>query len=263
MSLEDDVKDPIEPENSQPTMSFDEKFAQWQKEAAERDVIRAKNPRDERLNHEFIRIKDVKANAYPLDQLFWNHPDHHKSLEFYTRVLGFIKKAIGRYGIEEQQTDEDLPLQIYNKICDAIESYFDPYKANVVTFLHKVLFNHVKLRAYHINKYKDGSFYNRYYTYDNIIKSITKCASTTDLIALDNYFDHLKHLEVGIDAREFLKKDLVKIAPKNNIFFKTVVWELLQSSEEMTIGKLRNRNTFNARSDFDSVQERRRQIRRS
>ena len=222
--------------------SFQEKFATWDPEKA-------------------IRIKDSKARAYVLDQIFWNHPLHHQSYEFHCRVIGFIKKAIERYGIEEQQTDEDLPLQIYTQICKAINNYFDPYKANVVTFLHKVLFNHIKLRAYHINKYKDGTFYNKFYTYDSIIKSITKSISTTDIITLDNYFDHFHFISLNEDMKEYLKGDLVKIAPKNNILFKAVIWELLQNNEDMKIGRYNNK--FNNRRDEASVIERRSQIRRS
>lgn len=223
-------------------LTFEEKFASWDPEKA-------------------LRIKDPRAKAYILDQIFWNNPLHHKSPEFYTRVLGFIRKAIERYGIEEQQTDEDLPLQIYSKICEAIKGWYDPYKANVVTFLHAVLFNHIKLRAYHIQKYKDGTFYNRFYTYDSIIKSITKSVTTTDHLTLDNYFDHLEYTNVAPPTREYLKNDLIKIAPKNNILFKAVIWELLQSSEEMKIGRFNN--NFDNRRDEASVSERRAKIRRS
>lgn len=232
----------IEEERSEKPLSFQEKFKTWDPDKA-------------------LRVKDPRAKAYVLDQIFWNHPLHHQSPEFYTRVLGFIRKAIERYGIEEQQTDEDLPLQIYNKICEAINGWYDPYKANVVTFLHAVLFNHIKLRAYHIKKYKDGTFYNRFYTYDSIIKSITKSVTTLDFITLDNYFDHLEYTRVEKPTREYLKNDLIKIAPRNNILFKAVVWELLQNSEEMNIGKLNNK--FNNRRDAHSIAERRAQIRRS
>ena len=127
-------------EASEQKLSFEEKFATWDPDLA-------------------IRVKDPKAKAYVLDQIFWNTPKHHKSPEFYQRVLGFIRHAINRYGIEEQQPDrdievnEDLIAQCYNKICEAIDSYFDPYKANVVTFLHKVLFNHIKLCAYQASRY--------------------------------------------------------------------------------------------------------------
>ena len=229
-------------ESVESPLTFKEKFATWDPDRA-------------------LRIKDPKAKAYILDQIFWNNPLHHQSPEFYTRVLGFIRKAIERYGIEEQQTDEDLPLQIYNKICEAINGWYDPYKANVVTFLHAVLFNHIKLRAYHIKKYKDGTFYNRFYTYDSIIKSITKSVSTMDYITLDNYFDHLEHTKVGASTREYLKNDLIKIAPKNNILFKAVIWELLQNNEEMDIGRLNNK--FNNKRDRDSIAQRRAKIRRS
>lgn len=224
-----------------PVLTFEEKFATWDPEKA-------------------LRIKDPRAKAFALDQIFWNHPLHHQSPEFYTRVLGFIRKAIERYGIEEQQTDEDLPLQIYSKICEAINGWYDPYKANVVTFLHAVLFNHIKLRAYHIKKYKDGTFYNRFYTYDSIIKSITKSITTTDYITLDNYLDHLEYTKVGYNTREYLKNDLIKIAPKNNILFKAIIWELLQNNEEMNIGRF---NRFDNRKDENSIQERRAKIRRS
>lgn len=231
------------PSDTDKDLTFEEKFATWDPEKA-------------------IRIKDPKARAYVLDQLFWNHELHHKSFEFYNRVLGFIRKAIERYGIEEQQDDEDLPFQIYNKICEAINSYFNPYKANVVTFLHKVLFNHIKLRAYHVNKYKNGVFYNKYYTYDSILKSITRNMTTQDLITLENYFDSLNNISISKDTRNFLKTDLIKIAPKNNILFKTVIWEILQSNEEMEIGKLKS-NSFNNRTDRESVEDRRSKIRRS
>ena len=240
LSIEEESS--IEEEESEKPLSFQEKFKTWDPDKA-------------------LRVKDPRAKAYVLDQIFWNHPLHHQSPEFYTRVLGFIRKAIERYGIEEQQTDEDLPLQIYNKICEAINGWYDPYKANVVTFLHAVLFNHIKLRAYHIKKYKDGTFYNRFYTYDSIIKSITKSVTTLDFITLDNYFDHLEYTRVEKPTREYLKNDLIKIAPRNNILFKAVVWELLQNSEEMNIGKLNNK--FNNRRDANSIAERRAQIRRS
>ena len=209
---------------------------------------------------EAVRIKDPKAKAYALDQIFWNNPLHHYSSEFYRRVLGFINKAIVRYGMEEQHYDEDLPVQIYNKICEAINSYYDPRKANVVTFLHTVLFNHIKLKGYHIKKYKDGTFYNKYHTYDSIIKSITKSVSTQDLITLDNYFDHLTFIKTSDSIRNYLKDDIIKLAPKNNILFKAVVWELLQN-EEMKIGKLSNK--FDNARDDKSVAERRYKIRRS
>lgn len=236
------LEENLEQNQEEQPLTFAEKFATWDPNKA-------------------LRVKDPRAKAYVLDQIFWNHPLHHQSPEFYTRVLGFIKKTIERYGIEEQQTDEDLPVQIYSKICEAINGWYDPYKANVVTFLHAVLFNHIKLRAYHINKYKDGTFYNRFYTYDSIIKSITKSVTTTDYITLDNYFDHLNYTKVGFPTREYLKNDLIKIAPKNNILFKAVVWELLQNSEEMNVGRFNNK--FNNRRDTDSIQERRAKIRRS
>lgn len=227
---------------NEPPLTFEEKFKTWDPEKA-------------------LRVKDPRAKAYVLDQIFWTHPLHHQSPEFYTRVLGFIKKAIERYGIEEQQLDEDLPVQIYSKICEAINGWYDPYKANVVTFLHAVLFNHIKLRAYHIKKYKDGTFYNRFYTYDSIIKSITKSVTTTDYITLDNYFDHLEYTKVNKPTREYLKNDLIKIAPRNNILFKAVVWELLQSSEEMNIGRYNNK--FTNKRDSESIKARRAKIRRS
>lgn len=234
--------EPTSSDSGDKVLSFADKFATWDPEKA-------------------LRVKDPRAKAYVLDQIFWSNPLHHQSPEFYTRVLGFIKKAIERYGIEEQQTDEDLPLQIYNKICEAINGWYDPYKANVVTFLHAVLFNHIKLRAYHIKKYKDGTFYNRFYTYDSIIKSITKNITTIDHIVLDNYFDHLEFTKINDFTREYLKNDLIKIAPKNNILFKAVIWELLQNNEEMDIGKLNNK--FNNKRDTDSIRERKNKIRRS
>lgn len=223
-------------------LNFKEKFATWDPEKA-------------------IRVKDPKAKAYILDQIFWTNPDHHQSMEFYTRAIGWIRKAIERYGIEEQQTDEDLPVQIYSKICEAINAYYDPYKANVVTFAHSVLFNHIKLRAYHVNKYKDGTFYNKYHTYNSIIQSITKTINTTDLITLDNYFDHLTHVNLDNSVRNYLKNDLVRLAPKNNILFKAIIWELLQNSEDMKIGRLDKK--FTNRQDRESIFERRSKIRRS
>ena len=241
MQLVEDVIQESGGEEEEKPLSFQEKFKTWDPNKA-------------------LRVKDPTAKAYALDQIFWNNPLHHQSPEFYTRVLGFIRKAIERYGIEEQQVDEDLPLQIYNKICEAINGWYDPYKANVVTFLHAVLFNHIKLRAYHIKKYKDGTFYNRFYTYDSIIKSITKSITTTDFITLDNYFDHLEYTQIEKPTREYLKNDLIKIAPRNNILFKAIVWELLQNNEDMNIGKF---NRFNNRRDIDSVTQRRAQIRRS
>ena len=244
----EEFQDQEEFEAPEQKLSFEEKFATWDPDLA-------------------IRVKDPKAKAYVLDQIFWNTPKHHKSPEFYQRVLGFIRHAIGRYGIEEQQPDkdieanEDLIAQCYNKICEAIDNYFDPYKANVVTFLHKVLFNHIKLCAYHIEKYKDGTFYTRFYTYDNIIKSVTRNVTTQDMIVLDNYLDHLKHVCVKDTTRDFLKGDLIRIAPRNNVLFKAVVWELLQSNEEMKIGKLNNK--FTNRNTTDAIRERRSKIRRS
>lgn len=229
-----------------PKLSFEKKFATWDPELA-------------------IRVKDPKAKAYILDQIFWNTTKHHKSPEFYQRVIGFIRHAIARYGIEEQQIDkdthDDLIAQCYNKICEAIDSYFDPYKANVVTFLHKVLFNHIKLCAYHVEKYKDGTFYTRFFTYDSIVKSITRNVTIQDLITLDNYFDHLKYIELAKSTRSFLKGDLIRIAPRNNVLFKAVIWELLQSDEEMKIGK--HNSKFTNKSDREAIIERRAKIRRS
>lgn len=222
------------------SLSFQEKFATWDPEKA-------------------IRVKDSRAKAYILDQIFWSNPLHHQSMEFYTRALGWIKKAIERYGIEEQLTDEDLPVQIYSKICEAINTYYDPYKANVVTFAHAVLFNHIKLRAYHVNKYKDGTFYNKYHTYNSIIQSVTKTIGTIDLITLDNYFDHLHYTKIDSNIRSYLKNELIRISPKNNTMFKAIIWELLQNNEEMTIGRL----NFNNRQDSTSFFERRNKIRRS
>lgn len=237
------VENSIEENLANPSfLTFEEKFASW-------DLDKV------------LRVKDPRAKAYPLDQIFWNNPQHHQSFEFYTRILGWIRKSIERYGIEEQQTDEDLPVQIYTKICEAINSYYDPYKANVVTFAHAVLFNHIKLRAYHVNKYKDGTFYNKYHTYNSIIQSITKTISTTDLIVLDNYLDHLSHMHISDSAKTYLKNDLIKIAPKNNIWFKAVIWELLQNNEDMKIGRANNK--FTNRRDEQSVIERRKKIRRS
>lgn len=244
----EELQDQEEFEASEQKLSFEERFATWDPELA-------------------IRVKDPKAKAYVLDQIFWNTPRHHKSPEFYQRVLGFIRHAIARYGIEEQQGDrdhdahEDLIAQCYNKICEAIDNYFDPYKANVVTFLHKVLFNHIKLCAYHVEKYKDGTFYTRFFTYDSIIKSITRNVTTQDLIVLDNYLDHMKNVFVSNPTRQFLKGDLIRIAPRNNVLFKAVIWELLQSNEEMKIGKFNNK--FTNRSDIEAIHERRTKIRRS
>lgn len=235
-----DIDQEIEDTEEQPeqTLSFEEKFVTW----------------DQSL---VVKVKDPKARAYVLDQIFWNHEKHHKSEEFYVRVLGFIKKAIERYGIEEQQYDEDLPIQIYNKICEAIDAYYNPYKANVVTFLHKVLFNHIKLRAYHIKKYKDGTFYDKFYTYENIIKSVTRNVTMMDRIILENYFDHFNNIKIDDNTRHYLKGDLIRIAPRNNIWFKAIIWELLQSSEDMEIGKLNNR------TGQEDIVQRRSKIRRS
>ena len=243
----EEIEEAVESSNeeSEQALSFEEKFASW-------DLSKV------------MRVKDPKAKAYIPDKIFWETPKHHKSPEFYNKIVGFIRHSIARYGIEEQQPDKDIEIhadlvsQCYNKVCEAIDSYYDPYKANVITFLHKVLFNHIKLCAYHIEKYKDGTFYTRFLAYDNIIKSITRNVTTADLITLDNYFDNLKVMSINKNTREFLKGDLIKIAPKNNILFKTVIWELLQSNEEMKIG-----NNFTNREDSFSISERRAKIRRS
>jgi hypothetical protein len=80
------------------------------------------------------------------------------------------------------------------------------------------------------------------------------------MIVLDNYLDHLKHVCVKDTTRDFLKGDLIRIAPRNNVLFKAVVWELLQSNEEMKIGKLNNK--FTNRNTTDAIRERRSKIRR-
>ena len=223
------------------TLTFEDKFKTW-------DINKA------------IRIKNPKARAYILDKIFWENPKHHKSSEFYYRLEGFIKTSIRKYGNEEQCYDEDLPIQIYNKIIEAIDNYYDPEKANIVTFLHKVLFNHIKLRAYHVNKYKDGNFYSKFYTYDNIIKSITRNLSINDLISLDNYFNNLKYIKINQDFKNFLKQDLIKLAPKNNILFKAIIWELFQTEEDEKIGRLSRE--FSNRKDSHSIEIRRSKIRR-
>ena len=208
-----------------------------------------------------MKVKDPKATAYVLDQLFWNTEGHHKSQAFYKQLEGFIKNCIVKYGCgEEQQRDEDLPKQCYNKVLEAIDSYFNPYQANVVTFLHKVLFNQIKLRAYHANKYKDGSFYNKFHTYNSIIQSIVRNITTTDRITLDNFFDHLKFMNFNNNMKDFLKGDLIRIAPKDNPLFKAVIWELFQSDEDINIGK--HNHIFNARADRESIEQRRSKVRR-
>lgn len=207
-----------------------------------------------------VRVKDPKAKAYLLDKIFWEDELHHKSLAFHKRLEGFIKTSIKKYGCEDQWYDEDLPIQVYNKIVEAIDSYYDPYQANVVTFLHKVLFNHIKLRAYHINKFKDGTFYNRFFTYDKIVKNITRDLSTVDRITLDNYFSHLNYLRFDPDTRNFFKNDLIKIAPKNNTMFKAIIWELFQTDEDIEIGKLNYK--FNNRREQSDIEARRAKIRR-
>ena len=113
------------------TLTFEDKFKTW-------DINKA------------IRIKNPKARAYILDKIFWENPKHHKSSEFYYRLEGFIKTSIRKYGNEEQCYDEDLPIQIYNKIIEAIDNYYDPEKANIVTFLHKVVEGAVS-KSYGIN----------------------------------------------------------------------------------------------------------------
>ena len=84
--------------------------------------------------------------------------------------------------------------------------------------------------------------------------------SDEDIITLDNYFDHLTFIKTSDSIRNYLKDDIIKLAPKNNILFKAVVWELLQN-EEMKIGKLSNK--FDNARDDKSVAERRYKIRRS
>ena len=238
-NLEESDSEESKPEQ----LSFEERFKTWDPD----NVMRIKNP---------------KARAYVLDKIFWENPKHHKSSEFYHRLEGFIKTSIRKYGNETQYYDEDLPVQVYNKIIEAIDKYYDPKKANIVTFLHSALFNEIKLRAYHVNKYKDGTFYNKFYTYENIIKSITRNLSTTDLILLDNYFDHLKSIKLNSESRVFLKNDLIKLAPKNNILFKAIIWELFQTNEGEEIGKFSRKYKFNNKQDLQSIQDRRSKIRR-
>lgn len=229
-------------DNNKKEIPFEEKFKSWDQSKV-------------------VRVKDPKANAYKPDKIFWENPKHHKSIEFYSTIEGFIKTSIRKYGCEDQWYDEDLPMQVYNKVVEAIDHYYDPYKANVITFLHKVLFNHIKLRAYHVNKYKDGTFYNKFFTYDKIVKSITRNLTMTDLITLDNYFSHLSFIRRDSNLESFLKDDLIKIAPKNNILFKAIIWELFQIGEDIEIGK--HIRKFNNREDKQSIEERRSQIRRS
>lgn len=224
---------------SEPVFTFEDKLKVWLSEP-----------------EKIIRVKDPKAAAYTLDQIFWNTEKHHKSIEFYEQSKGFVKNCIVKYGCEEQKLNEDLPIQCYRKMLEAIDSYYDPYKANVVTFIHKVLFNQIKLRAYHDNKYKDGSFYNRFYSYEKVIKSVVRNITTNDVITLENYFDHLKYIVFSREARNYLEGDLIRQAPKNNILFKAVIWELFQPDEEMKIGNI------NGRQSIADTEQRRSQIRR-
>lgn len=83
----------------------------------------------------------------------------------------------------------------------------------------------------------------------------------TDLITLDNYFSHLSFIRRDSNLESFLKDDLIKIAPKNNILFKAIIWELFQIGEDIEIGK--HIRKFNNREDKQSIEERRSQIRRS
>ena len=170
-----------------------------------------------------IRVKKPGLSL-DLDNKFWQYGLYSK--DFCEQLIGWIKAMMVKYACPELKYDEDLPYQVLQQINKAVNGYYDPYKANIVTFMHRVLYNHISLRGYHANKYKDGKFYQKYSAYDKIVRGITRSRSIDDCLLLDNAIDNLENIVVNDNTREYIKNIVLYSYPKDNVIFKMLTWEL-------------------------------------